>query len=223
MSYFSTFPYIEYQYPDDVIRIIKNISIRPSIVEEFFGVHSNFETYDVQDGDTPETLAYDFYGDVNLHWAIMLTNNVLNIYKDWPKATSQLDSYLRDKYGKAVTNKGNTVTLNDEQFQRFIEFEGNSTNQWKELIVINDSETVEIKPKHFEDDRGVAYSYDTVIQDSDLLFDAFNRLVFRPANLQAVSYYDYEARINDKKRSIIIPKFETIQQMKTELNNIVNE
>ena len=223
MSYFNTFPYIEYDFPDGTTRIIKNISIRPAIVEQFFGVHSNFDTYDIEEGDTPETLAYDLYGDVNLHWTIMLANNILNIYKDWPRTTAQIDLYLKQKYSNAKTNLGNDVVLNEEQLQRLLEFVGHSGNLWTENIAVNDSEYVVIKPHHFEDDNAVSYSYDTAVQDSDLLVDAFNRVVIRPANLSAISVYDYEISLNDKRRNILVPKFETIQQMKTELNRIVNE
>ena len=40
--------------------------------------------YDVQDGDTPSILAYQVYGDANKHWVILLFNNIINPYYDWP-------------------------------------------------------------------------------------------------------------------------------------------
>jgi hypothetical protein len=220
MSYFSTFPYIEYEFPDGVTRIVKNISIRPAIVEEFFGVHSNFDTYDIEEGDTPETLAYDLYGDVNLHWTIMLANNILNIYKDWPKTTAQFDLYLKQKYGATKTNLGNNVVLNEKQLQSLLEYAGDPAQMWDSDVFVNDSEYITIKPHHFEDENGVSYSWD--VATAGQLTNAFGQAVIL-GTLTPVSIYDHEVKVNEKKRNILVPKYETIQQMKAELNRIVNE
>lgn len=223
MSYFSTFPYIQYEFPDGVVRLIKNISIRPSVIDEFFGVYSNFDTYDIKDGETPETLAYDFYGDVNLHWAIMLVNKRFNIYKDWPKTTASFEDYMRQKYGTALNNKKVPVVLDDVQYQRVVEFVGVPDSEWTDRINLNDSEFITLRPHHFEDANKVEYTYDVAVIDSDFEFNAFGLIQEKPVNLKPVSIYDHEAKLNDIKRSIIIPNFESIQQMRNELNNIVNE
>lgn len=215
MSYFSNFPYIQYEFPDNVQRLIKNISIRPSVIEDFFGAWSNFDTYDIKDGETPETLAYDFYGDVNLHWVIMLVNKRFNIYKDWPKTTASFESYLRQKFATAKNNKNVSVILNDEQFQRVVEFSGDS----EEKVFVNDSEYITIRPHHFVDDKDVEYSYDTARASFN---DAFGRPVIK-GRLIPVSHYDYEAKLNDAKRTILLPNFESVQQISNELNSLVNE
>lgn len=224
MSYFSNFPYIQYEYPDKVSRAIKNISIRPAVVDEFFGVYSNFDTYTIEDGDTPETLAYDLFGDVNLHWTIMLANNILNIYKDWPMTGQQFDVYLRKKYAFVTSNSGKQVELDDETYQEFIEFVGVPDSDYATIKQVKnvdgDSDTITIRPAHFKDENGKKYNYESVVGTN--MRDVFNNLIILPI-LTPVSIYDEEMELNDKKRSIIVPKFEMIQQMKSELNRIVNE
>jgi hypothetical protein len=57
-----------------------------------------FDTYDVKEGETPEMLADKLYGDPELHWIILLMNNVTDRYHQWPMNNNQYLSYMNDKY-----------------------------------------------------------------------------------------------------------------------------
>ena len=57
-----------------------------------------FDTYDVKEGETPEMVAHKLYGDPELHWVILLVNNVTERYHQWPKNTNQFLAYINDKY-----------------------------------------------------------------------------------------------------------------------------
>ena len=57
-----------------------------------------FDTYDVVDGEKPEDVAYKWFGDAQLHWVILMTNNVLDRYYDWPMNQVQFQEFLEDKY-----------------------------------------------------------------------------------------------------------------------------
>ena len=54
---------------------------------------SYFDLYDVKDGDTPEIIAFNYYGDSNLHWVVLLMNEILDPRYDWPLDTVQLNDY----------------------------------------------------------------------------------------------------------------------------------
>lgn len=213
MAYFNEFPYIRYEFPDD-IRLIKNLSIRPAVVDEFFGERSNFETYTIRDGDTPETIAYDLFGDPQLHWTIMLPNNVLNLYEDWPKTTAQFDLYLLSKYRASDSD-----TL--DEIREFIEFTGSVTNNFQTTIGDSDSVRSRIaRPHHFEDANGVIYPYDSIIGNVGRL-DAWGRLMVLP-KVTPISIFEYESRLNEGKRDIVVPKFGVAQRMKAQLRDLVN-
>lgn len=212
MAYFNEFPYIRYEFPDSNIRLIKNLSIRPAVVDDFFDERSNFETYTIQDGDTPETLSYDIFGEVDLHWAIMLPNNILNLYNDWPKTTNQFDKYLIAKY-KDSDNEPESVT------RQFVEFKGTGENLYKSMIGAR-----EARPHHFEDENKIIYPYDSVVDTSDTIsnyLDAWNRTFNRP-EVTPVSIFEYENDLNEGKRDILIPKFAVAQRMKAQLRDLVN-
>ena len=57
-----------------------------------------FDNYDVRDGEKPEDIAYKWFGDAELHWVILMTNNVKNRYYDWPMNSVQFQAFLEDKY-----------------------------------------------------------------------------------------------------------------------------
>jgi len=57
-----------------------------------------FDNYDVIDGEKPEDIAYKWFGDAQLHWVILMTNNVKNRYYDWPMNSVQFQAMLEDKY-----------------------------------------------------------------------------------------------------------------------------
>lgn len=55
--------------------------------------------YSVKDGETPEIIAYNYYGDSGYHWVILIANNIINIYTDWVKSYNDFGNYLTAKYG----------------------------------------------------------------------------------------------------------------------------
>ncbi len=57
-----------------------------------------FDTYDVKEGESPESIADKLYGDSELHWVIMLINNITDRYHQWPLSSGQFLDYINDKY-----------------------------------------------------------------------------------------------------------------------------
>ena len=57
-----------------------------------------YDTYDVRDGETPESIADKLYGDTNLHYIVMLVNNITDRYHGWPMNGAQFLQYVNDKY-----------------------------------------------------------------------------------------------------------------------------
>jgi len=77
-----------------MINITKRVRFRSYIKENFV----NFDFYDVKSGETPEYIANEFYGDPQLHWIILHTNDIIDYYNDWPMTVPQFERYVRSKY-----------------------------------------------------------------------------------------------------------------------------
>jgi hypothetical protein len=77
--------------------ILRRVKLRQSIRTGSF----LFDNYDVQDGERPEDIAFKLYGDAELHWVVLMTNNVTDRYYQWPLTQPQFQEHLEDKYGLA--------------------------------------------------------------------------------------------------------------------------
>ena len=100
MSYFSKFPLYSYDIKGNNVRkllpdILRRVKTRALIKSG--GVL--FDNYDVKNGEKPEDIAYKWFGDAELHWIILMTNNVTDRYYGWPLNSVQFAEYLTDKYG----------------------------------------------------------------------------------------------------------------------------
>ena len=57
-----------------------------------------FDYYNVQDGETPEMIAYKYYDDAELHWTILVVNNIVDYYTDWPMSVQRFEEFVKEKY-----------------------------------------------------------------------------------------------------------------------------
>ena len=78
--YFDSFPIIQYGSTDGTIKTATNLLRRVAIRSKVKTNASLFDTYDIKSGETPEIIADKFYDDPELHWVIMLVNNVTDRY-----------------------------------------------------------------------------------------------------------------------------------------------
>jgi hypothetical protein len=99
MAYFEAFPTIAY----DVVglknyKTIRDILTRVKVRDKVKGHHTAFEKYDVKDGETPEKVAFDNYGDVELHWIVLYFNDIVDPFYEWPLSLRDFDKWVMDKY-----------------------------------------------------------------------------------------------------------------------------
>ena len=216
MKYFTSFDNINYTFPDGKSRIFNNLSTRVDILEKVLHDNVSFENYTIRDGETPETISYDAYGDVSFHWCIMIVNRVFSLYNDWPKTQHALNDYLINKYRYQTTQSDSEVVLSNIDTNEFLQFTGSPSNKYEDS---DGNYGVIYRPHHFEDLKGVHYSFDTASYTGN---DVFGNGIIQPT-LIPISHFQYEFDINELKRNIELPSNELVQQMKIELRNIANE
>ena len=99
MTYFSKFPLIGYDsLGDENFKITPNILKRVGARTQALINSTMLFKYRIQLGETPESLAYDFYGDPRLHWVILITNNITDRFHEWPLTERQFQNFVNDKY-----------------------------------------------------------------------------------------------------------------------------
>ena len=102
MAYFNQFPLMAYDVKGNeqyklLPNILKRVKLRSGIRSGSF----LFDKYDVREGERPEDIAFKYYGDPELHWVILMTNDITDRYYQWPLTQPQFQEHLEDKYGLA--------------------------------------------------------------------------------------------------------------------------
>jgi len=78
--------------------ITKNLFKRGKIREDFFQNAVAFEKYLVVGDDRPDNVAEEIYGDSELDWVVLISNNILNVRDEWPMSQYDFQRYLNNKY-----------------------------------------------------------------------------------------------------------------------------
>ena len=97
--YFKSFPVIPYDSKGDlqfkdVTNLLRRVGMRTKLKTNTF----LYDTYSVKEGETPEMIAHKLYGDSELHWIVLLVNEITDRYHQWPMSGMQFLDYLNDKY-----------------------------------------------------------------------------------------------------------------------------
>lgn len=99
MAYFRQFPKVEYDVRGDGINVtMTNITKRVRFKDYVKNNKVTFDFYDVKSGETPEYIANEFYGDPELHWVVLMANDIIDFYNDWPMSVAQFERYVTSKY-----------------------------------------------------------------------------------------------------------------------------
>ena len=104
-NYFSQVPNFEYisrinerQTNSDFIKV-KNLFRRAIIREDLFADFMAFTKYKINGDMRPDAVAYEVYGDEDLDWVILISNNIINVRDEWPLTQNDFNNYLIEKYG----------------------------------------------------------------------------------------------------------------------------
>ena len=90
---------------------IVNITQRARIVERLRQHTTTMHDYVIGEGERPDTVAMNLYGDVKYTWVVLLMNNIISLY-DWPMTNSEFEPYLIGKYG-SLSDSQNQGTRTD--------------------------------------------------------------------------------------------------------------
>jgi hypothetical protein len=98
--YFEKFPKIVYSLDGGVSGFpVTDIFRRVRAQTQELLTAAAYDEYDIKDGETPEIIAHKFYGNSDLHWVILIANDIIDPRWEWPLTSAQLKNYITDKYG----------------------------------------------------------------------------------------------------------------------------
>lgn len=189
MAYFQYLPKLRYpslsQKGDDYeYTTVTNLFRRGKIRDDILNTAVLFNKYTIEGDDRPDNVADKVYGDSDLDWIVLLSNNIINIRDEWPMNNKSFENYMKEKY-----------STNDERYaiKHYITTE------------IKDSKGKLIRPE------GIIVSLDSY---QDYTFEYFSNgsiQTVTETSLTSVTIDAYEFELNENKRNIYLikPKFIT--------------
>jgi len=195
-NYFRQLPDFEYvsRLPESKISDyiqVKNLFKRGFLREDIFQNLSFFTKYKIINNDRPDNVAFNFYGDSNLDWLVLVCNNIINIQTEWPMEQNNLDQYLLNKYGDYET-----------LYSGIHHYETTEVRNNQNIIVVPAGLQVE------SDYQITFYDYDLESQVTKY-------------PVKSITNYEYESSIEDKKRNIFLLKPSYINVIKDDMEEIM--
>lgn len=97
--YFDSFPTIPYDAlgngnPSAVTNLLRRVAVRAKVKNNT----ALYDTYDVKEGESPEMIAHKLYGDSEYHWVVLLMNDIVDRYHQWPMSRRQFLAHVNNKY-----------------------------------------------------------------------------------------------------------------------------
>ena len=139
MSYFSRFPLFVYDVKNNSnYKLLPDILRRVKLRATIKSGGMLFDKYDVKEGEKPEDVAFKWFGDPELHWVILMTNNITDRYYEWPMNQVQFAEFLTDKYGagnedaihyyEVTKDSGRTTGQGPSDYSHLVEVNSDTDN-----------------------------------------------------------------------------------------------
>lgn len=198
--YFSKFPKLVYT-KDNSSKIITNLVTRIATVKGTLDNISLFYEYQIQEGDTPEIVASKYYNDAELHWVVLIFNDIFDPFYDWPMTYQQFQTYITDKYGSISS----AMTTN-HHYEKIIEkIDSLSGEKTRDVFIIDYD------------------SYMTLVPNTQTKVFDNGAKVTVSISKREVDNYMYEEELNESKRKIKLIKPELIPDIKNQFQFLMGQ
>jgi len=179
MQYFDTLPKVIYSDPVTGRKLLTNLMARVSMMPQVLQNPVVYYPYDIQEGDTPEIIAYKYYGDSYRYWIVLFANQILDPQWDWPMDSLTFNDYLLNKYPNIDTN----TTLH--HYLKTVTSVDNTTG-----VSTIDNIIIDIT------------AYNSLAETKRTYTLPNGSTVTVTTDKSTVSIFDYELELNEKNRSI---------------------
>jgi hypothetical protein len=108
-QFFKNFRNVEYTLPSGTKFTATDLNLRFQIVSALKDKYLTTYTYKLDDHERPDTVAYDYYGNADYAWLVMISGGLFHYLDEWPLLEEQLTRYIEDTYNMPVTTAMTTV------------------------------------------------------------------------------------------------------------------
>ena len=180
-KYFSYLPNIQYAQTVNKAEQINFITAKDFFRlmvprDDIYKEETLYTNYTVKDGERPDQISFEQYGDEQYYWIILQINEIVDYYNQWALSNKELEEYAQKKYGGLP---------------------GSQKIHHYETVEIKDTSKVTILPAGMQVDSDFSISYfdqnlETVVTSSNVK--------------EEVTNYQYEDDLQTDKRNLFLLK-----------------
>ena len=126
--------------------LVKNIWRRAQVLVEYKSEVTIFTEITVGDGERPEDIATRYYGYPFFIWTILVINDIVDYYNQWPRSIVQLQDYINSKYTNPQATKHHVTTEVKDANENIIVPAGKVVPSNFQVAYFNGSTTVTASP-----------------------------------------------------------------------------
>lgn len=209
-NYFNNYPTTFYSLSDtnSDLDVVTDITKRIAFEQEFKKNSAAYVKYFVDDGDTPEIVAYKFYGDPEKHWIVLMMNDIVDPEFDWPLKESNVVKLIDSKYSANASAGQTGLDWAKNNVQAYYKVETKtvvSTGQYSVDKIQVDANT---------------YANIVVSNITHTLEEGTQLNVV--VSKESKNYYDYEIDTNEDKRNIILLREQFVPLAIRDLKTVFN-
>tara|TARA_R100001377_G_scaffold79701_1_gene58117 strand:+ start:158 stop:667 length:510 start_codon:yes stop_codon:yes gene_type:complete len=104
MSYFNQLPKIKF-LNQDIVNLATSVKLHKLIKADAFALLN----YVIKDGESPDTVAFNYYSDPSYAWLVLLSNNIIDPYFEWPLSVYDFTQFIKKKYGSIPAAQAITI------------------------------------------------------------------------------------------------------------------
>lgn len=105
MTYLKKLPNVLYDFSlkteqsNKIIEIVPDLMTRVSTFTDMESMLALTDDYTVTNRETPDVVAYNVYGNMELHWVVLYFNKITDLQSQWPLSDEAVKAYAVEKYG----------------------------------------------------------------------------------------------------------------------------
>ena len=96
--FFNSYPLTDYSFDSKNFFYIVDFTARVKILDYLTSSDFIYDSYSIKDGERPEDIAFVQYGSSNLHWVILMTNQIIDPQEDWCLKYQDVVEITKRKY-----------------------------------------------------------------------------------------------------------------------------
>ena len=106
-KFFKNYPTISIKQ-DNVTKNIIDLSRYVRSSNDILTGKYEYFDYIINGAERPDQVAYNVYGNSKYYWVLLVTNNIRNVWTEWPLGQNEFERYIIGKYGSIATAQSQT-------------------------------------------------------------------------------------------------------------------